>query len=135
MPNLDNIKIWHDDLLSGRFDQTTGYLSDTWGYCCLGVACESAREHGVPLVVDQTGARGEIRTYDSVEGTLPRAVAEWLGLDTDPSLVIHHDDAGVEYLTCTQANDDEGLSFAEIARLIRRTWPTAFTSTKEEADV
>ena len=31
---------WANALRSGKFEQTTGALQDTSGYCCLGVACE-----------------------------------------------------------------------------------------------
>lgn len=31
---------WVDALRSGKYEQTTGVLQDSKGYCCLGVACK-----------------------------------------------------------------------------------------------
>ena len=37
-------KIWVKALRSGKYKQTTTKLRDTFGFCCLGVACDLFKE-------------------------------------------------------------------------------------------
>jgi hypothetical protein len=39
-PKVKDIKTWTKALRSGKYKQTDGGLQDTFGYCCLGVACD-----------------------------------------------------------------------------------------------
>lgn len=135
MPNLANIRTWHDGLVSGRFPQGTGALVHKGRYCCLGVACRLAIEAGVPGIreVDTETDFGFLLTgpeHDYYEtDTLPPEVRNWLGIEsTDPELLT--DDEG--WVQATALNDSREMTFAEIAACIVRTWPDAFTSQDPE---
>lgn len=125
MQNNDNLLRWVEDLESGEFEQTTdGYLKNLQGqYCCLGVL-EERRVEFRPLaevdhafrVADELGSRA-----------LPRAeaITEYLGL---PNGMLGDGDLGsvaVNYegdQVTVHALNDQGVSFREIARLIRETY-------------
>lgn len=139
--NLANIKKWHDALVSGKYDQTTGKLrddhaddTDDKAYCCLGVACEAAILDGVAL--EWAGAeyrlKQDVEHLDPEEGCtiweteLPPVVQAWLGVwDENPDLLTEEGTKPAIVL-----NDTERWTFDQIAKAIRRTWPAAF---KEEA--
>jgi hypothetical protein len=111
-----NAKKWVEALRSGKYTQTRRYLRTHQGYCCLGVACEVARENGVPLsTVEVEG--DPIRTaYNEVDTHLPDCIMDWLGLsDSDGGYRIDGEE-GTRYLT--QDNDDEKKTFSEIADII-----------------
>ena len=38
--NVEDIKKWTKALRSGKYKQRKGLLQDSYGYCCLGVACD-----------------------------------------------------------------------------------------------
>ncbi len=119
--NTENVGKWLTALRSGEYDQATGKLrelndnGDVVGYCCLGVACEisglgtwEGEDYLVNGVMDP-----------EVVGLLPVAVREWLGFDTsNPALDVPEDEDETAYSSATEANDDYGLSFGEIADAI-----------------
>ena len=43
---------WVEALESGKYDQTTGTLHDSAGFCCLGVLCDVARKRGMKVDTD-----------------------------------------------------------------------------------
>jgi len=103
-------KEWIAALRSGKYKKGRNKLksrANQYGtpYCCLGVLCDIAIKHNI---VDTD-------VFDN-ETTLPSSVYEWAGLDShNPRLYRDKDD-----VTCTEANDDKKLSFAEIADLIEK---------------
>ena len=112
MPNLDNIRLWVNDLRSGEFEQGTGQLNQVKDgvdqYCCLGVACETARKNGLRMSVvnDATGDK----VYDREQAFLPDSVMNWLGLDSrNPSF---------KGRPATDWNDGNLASLDEIAALV-----------------
>lgn len=109
---LDVLDEWVTALDSGEYPQTKGALKDADGYCCLGVLCEIAVKHGViPPVKHSVHPTGESYEYDDDIVYLPARVQEWAGLKFhDPYA------AGLRLSTY---NDEDNLSFPEIAHLIR----------------
>lgn len=121
-PNLDNIRLWRDALLSGEYTQGIGSLhspgTNTW--CCLGVACDVARKNGVELTVTYEEDSDEERFDDEI-AFLPDKVAEWLGVDScNPMLV---DTTGFAW-SATEWNDGKTAEFPEIGKAIESTWLT-----------
>lgn len=103
-----NQKLWIEALRSGKYKQYRGTLQADDSFCCLGVACKVAEEHGV-----------EVKYYDGY--TLyghsllhQKPVQEWLGLFNDHGVPIDH--SGV---SLTSMND-HGASFEEIADIVER---------------
>lgn len=85
--------------------------------CCLGVACEVARQNGLDLNV-RTDAAGW-RHYDGSHAILPVSVREWFGFDrSDPVLL---DATGTE-CTASNLNDNMDLNFDKIADAFERTF-------------
>ena len=124
--NEQAVRWWIEELESGEYPQTTGYLhrtevsedgiySQKQGLCCLGVACLTALKHGGELRVEEDDEEGII-TYDGESGTLPDAVVEFLGLEPGDSGPVIGD------YEATVLNDENVYSLAEIAREIRRHW-------------
>jgi len=141
---------WLRRLRSGEYDQTSGQLKAEYGsnvsYCCLGVACEMAREDGVGDYWSGNGylwygshddymADGESGVLESKAAswaTLPKGVSEWLGLDDsegDPYVSVPTNHPKYQYLSdhgylgpnntarISQLNDN-GFTFEQIADLI-----------------
>lgn len=132
---------WLTDLEDGTRTQGTGYLRGKSGnQCCLDVLCEQAVKAGVI-------AEPVLQYYDSnafhyhwndgegrerlEDGLLPQPVISWAGLE-DNNPKVHYmrpydpdideddyepDPAGMYELA--ELNDSLGLSFKEIANLIR----------------
>lgn len=114
MPNTKNIRLWVNALRSGKYTQGVGCLHDfnKNTFCCLGVACEVARENGVQMEVAELGG-GDIE-YDNDSAFLPASVQHWLGLDNgNPRLG--------EY-TATELNDGFGASFGAIADCVEKAY-------------
>lgn len=147
MPNLENIRKWHDALLSGQYQQTIGRLRRTTlaegdaeanaayplGHCCLGVACDLAAPDAWGM-----GSDDFVHGYGSDNVLSPPAL-EWLDIEQDDPLlkVPEHlrekeeDDPDGDIPELSRAitlNDAEGFTFAQIAACIRETWPQAFES-------
>lgn len=99
---------WVAALRSGEYNQATGQLATETGYCCLGVACEVAKMHGV------------IQSYDPLQGGMPGTVAAWLGFENDGSGdgLLEEPPAGSEYRSLTSLNDINKWSFDQIADVI-----------------
>lgn len=140
-PNLENIRSWHDALISGRYQQTLGRLRRTTsksavldgdypaGHCCLGVVCDLADPGGW-----EEGPKEYIHR-NMQNNELSDVAMDWLGVSSsDPVLKVPKDireaDGGYTGQTCNAItlNDEYRLSFVDIAACIRETWPKAFTS-------
>lgn len=84
--------------------------------CCLGVACEVARQNGLALKIHTDGAGW--RHYDGSHAVLPQSVREWFGFEkADPNLIPSDD---VAY-TASGLND-HNYNFAQIADAFERTY-------------
>ena len=129
-------RYWLDGLRSERYPQGTSALHRGDRYCCLGVLCEVARDHGLNIAADREIIGDEARTYyDSASQYLPASVVEWGRLDgEDPAIEIDEEivDWWVEegiysdmpfalHQTTTLSDlNDNGVPFALIAGLIER---------------
>ncbi len=97
---IDPVELWCTALESGEYEQTSFTLKNGNAYCCLGVLCEVAKAEGV------------IQTYNPYEAILPVKVREWAGLATRSGSYIGDNNL-------TRDNDSKGLTFPEIAAIIR----------------
>lgn len=137
---------WIEALESGKYQQTVRRLRDNRGFCCLGVACDVLDSNGWTRM-ESVGAG----VYFGNELTkLPTNIRLALGLkDQDPYLFGTAVKGGTYYYdaqshTAREAivgervsasaswwNDEQGLSFAEIAAMLREQ----FKLPKETKDV
>jgi hypothetical protein len=101
---------WIAALRSGKYQQTTGRLRDSNGFCCLGVLCDLAANTGVVGWGSDTLGNAAI---DNEAHLLPISVMSWAGLiDRHPGRLADYND-GID-----PAN--RSYSFIEIADLIER---------------
>ena len=120
--NIENMTTFVEALESGDYPQGTGelrYTSIITGgdyFCCLGVACDISQVGTWHR--DRFGSWGYYTTgFTPEEVLLPRAVADWLGIDTlDPEIDKYNE------RTATALNDIERATFPEIARAFRETY-------------
>lgn len=105
---------WIAALESGEFDQTSGFLMNENGYCCLGVLCQIAVEDGVidPPVVRNIEGVSKHYTFNNCGQFLPDSVVGWAGMSSDSG---EYGDS----LSLVAANDVDGASFHAIAQIIR----------------
>ena len=142
-------KLWVDQLNDLGLKQGKGQLrTEDDNFCCLGVLCHIAEEHGViPKAVmkfdDEQSESLAIRDGENyyVYGleragfSLPREVMEWAGLsDADPHIPMTEDEVesmlGSAYLSVCWDGDyygpslagmnDEDVPFSKIAEVIDR---------------
>jgi hypothetical protein len=118
-----------DALESGEFNQTTGALRNSYGYCCMGVACEISGLHRWVERAKQGyfayGTPGSVEPETDVSagleaGYLPTTVSEWYGWNGSNNPVVKTDDGGLA--TLSQLNDLKHANFCAIAHVIRRTY-------------
>ena len=102
----ENQKKWVDALRSGDYKQAKGRLECHGSYCCLGVACLVAEQHGVPVRREGMSLYGG-RLWDQ------KPVKECIGFLDENAILI-------------TANDRDGWSFSEIADLIESNPPGLF---------
>lgn len=143
---------WMADLRSGEYQQAIGVLQsldpDNKGMCCLGVVTDTNIET-CDLIAGRTDGNRVRYSWPNEEGDyifasstlLPLPVAEYLGipeshrdvLGAECSLYVkaHGEEyvsetpslkAGYNVTEITLLNDDEGLSFEEIADRIEETF-------------
>jgi hypothetical protein len=102
MANKENMRKWIEALRSGKYAQTTGSLRRDNGYCCLGIAC---------LAAGMTPRAGR---FGGAVYFLPKKAQKWLGIsEGNPKLVGER---------ASVLNDNDRLSFPEIADLIEETY-------------
>jgi hypothetical protein len=92
---------WVADMRSGKFLQSTGYLHTSRGYCCLGVAAETAIRCGVTIEVEKVVLDADKGTsmwnYDGNGSYWTRDVAAKFGLlQGNPPAA----DPVIDYLPC-----------------------------------
>jgi hypothetical protein len=131
--HAEHLRLWADALTSGRYQQgrsTLAHRDEDTGetrYCCLGVACEIAREHGVPITVTARPPKG-IRSfrpdhlvilYDDNAISMPEPVARWYGFSQGYGNPLLQDQAGTT-LPASDWNDGREATFPEIAEMIIR---------------
>jgi hypothetical protein len=110
-------KLFIEALRSDEFPQSKGALQDEDGYCCLCVLAELARRNGVNIEyhppTEDTHAM-----YDGETEFPPDSVQDWAGdniPDNTFSIMWTDDDGERLAVPLTELNDDEGLTFAQIA--------------------
>lgn len=123
------IKRLCDMLESGTFNQTTGALRNSHGYCCMGVTCEVSGLHSWIAREKQGyfayGTPGAAEPDTDVSagleaGYLPRTVSEWYGWNGSNNPVVKTIDG--DLVTLSQLNDTRHANFYVIAHAIRRTY-------------
>jgi hypothetical protein len=104
------------------------------GACCLGIACEVARAHGVRVQIDtqlETVNGRRIRRYDQLIGTLPDAVSQWFGFVSSDPLLAAYDDPKLLYdidgriirtRPASSWNDSVLATFEQISKMITHTY-------------
>ncbi len=120
--------LWLEGLRSGKYPQGRGMLVNTTRtggseFCCLGVLCDIAVQHGIIRANDgdvygrrRFTTRGAYPEDNGFEyQVLPIEVKEWAGLDSQNPII--ESDEG---MTATTANDARGYDFRMIADLIEK---------------
>jgi hypothetical protein len=118
---------WIEALESGYYKQGKSRLRDSHdNYCCLGVLCDLAVEAGVIPPPEPSINVYNAYSYLNHTTIVPPAVQLWAGLNNPTG--------NAKRFELTALND-KGISFSEIAQLIRSEPPGLFvnTSTKPPA--
>lgn len=97
---------WLEALRSGKYVQTTGQLHNAKGFCCLGVLCNVVDPNAWDDGDEWVYGEGENTTRDMVELPAGFKMRAKLSGSFEHKLV--------------QMNDEQGMSFAEIADFIER---------------
>lgn len=115
------VRWWIEDLRSGEFKQTHGYLADGKGHCCLGVAQETLAKHGIiPEAFPDNWAHPKllnIREPEKNQGASCGVFVEIMG-HQNPS-IIDSTDFGLR--SCIGLNDT-GSTFKEIADMLEKKY-------------
>lgn len=113
---------WLAALRGGKYEQTSGYLQDTDGFCCLGVLCD---------VMDPTA--WTIEGYKFTDGStndavLPSNISKDLGLMGMVDFVDGNGETKASLLSerLMTMNDTEEKTFAEIADYIEQNLDPTF---------
>lgn len=111
-----NAQRWVAALRSGTYEQAQGALRIGDAYCCLGIACEIAREELNGQWVtnnDQDASSFYACNGELGRGVLTPVIADWLGLNSTSGLY----DTGTFGDSLASLNDG-GASFDAIADMI-----------------
>jgi hypothetical protein len=118
----ENAKAWVAALRSGEYAQTEGVLTRIrpgggMSHCCLGVACELAKEAGLEMLVfdGESEVFEQNRSYNDQKSVLPLIVEEWLGLSDESGSA---DRLMEGYTSLAELNDTGAFSFEDIADII-----------------
>ena len=107
---------WCSRLESGKYRQGRGRLrleGETGDeFCCFGVLCEMAVERLIIPPAANVNGRWQ---YNESLYSPPEKVKKWANTSLNMEVTY-----GGRRLTLSKLNDDFGLSFKEIARVIRR---------------
>lgn len=144
--------------VNGSFYDGDGHWrADTPRFCCLGVACELSLRHGVGHRIEERyWDRPELfNVREGETSTLPGSIMDWYGFDDpNPSIIILCGDisdgkpgawchdcranwnsrqacTNTIEVPATEANDDLGLNFAQIADGFARRWLGGVDATPE----
>lgn len=117
-----NAEKWVAALESGEYKQGREKLhSSNDEFCCLGVACDLAVKADV---IPPPLQEGDMFEYNKEGYFLPESVKNWLGLRSDQGT--YYDEQNNRG-NLANDNDENGLTFAEIAQIIRKHEDTLFT--------
>lgn len=115
---------WVKALTSGKYKQTTSFLKDNVGYCCLGVLCDIYRKEtkkGVWVRDEDNNAFAFKVEYYSEYELLPKEVKEWANLTSINPTVTLGENEGHSFGIPTLADiNDNGKSFKDIAEIIMK---------------
>jgi hypothetical protein len=102
---------WAKALESGEYKQGKGRLRKGDKWCCLGVLCNlHAQAH--PEIAAKQKHKSRYMNHESV---LPEEVQDWAGMNSDDGYITYGNDL-------VGMNDMKGMSFAEIAKVIRKEY-------------
>ena len=107
-------KLWAEALESGEYEQATQWLQSGNGFCCLGVACEVAEEHGIKVIREE--GTGDIDGSDLDDQP---AVQRWLGLKSEDGDFLCLNADRYPRTNLIHLNDEGNTTFAELAAIIR----------------
>ena len=115
---------WVAALRSGKYSQGRHLLKQvaeegTISYCCLGVLCELAIEDG--LDVSQQFFNGDY-SFESNSAMLSQKVMLWADMKTMSGMYSAFESDGNRRMYDLSGDNDEGMSFAEIADIISEKW-------------
>lgn len=101
-------KLWVAALRSEKYEQTKDILEDNFGFCCLGVACKIADQHGVFVRKHDDGTLigGDLSDQPDVQ--------KWLGLKSSYGGLPEKTGSGLTEL------NDSGKTFKELADIIEQ---------------
>lgn len=105
---------WAAELDSGEYEQTKHKLRDDYGFCCLGILCNLHAQEN-PEIAALNTSKYEYFGHSLIT---PRVVMEWSGL-TKPEGLFKDSDGKNKILS---ELNDEGMTFPEIAKIIRKNW-------------
>lgn len=118
--------LWLKALRSGEFKQARRQLKRGNGYCCLGVLTELYLREQRERIIREIKFGGspadllqDIHIPDAEDATLDDAVQAWAGLNNDDPYVFHK--KGEDTKTLSALNDDERLTFKQIASCIQKS--------------
>lgn len=123
---------WLEALESGEWKQTSSYLQNGHGHCCLGVLCKLAelpfheRNENTDYLYSQ-GYGFEFQGSKS-NGYLPHGFAETVGLRDERGSFAKTVGLNSRYVaSLAGCNDDAGMTFPQIAAYIRHDPHNVFT--------
>lgn len=113
--------LWISALRSGRYKQCKRVLNNGEGMCCLGVLCdisglntwEACNQEYPPYGYYSCGSQKEF---------LPKNVQEWAGVDSESPSYSKDNIETNRDIYLHELNDEDGLTFAEIADRIESNW-------------
>ncbi len=155
--NKERVRLFVNALRSGQFKQGNGSLASHNSqthqdeFCCLGVACEVARNNGLELSRAEYSSYGDGHGYvygdkygHGEQYFLPGRVIDWFGFNAEnPKLILTEQDmqqapnqdaahasfandaSGGKLFDATRANDHYQLPFSVIADAFERTYLSA----------
>lgn len=104
--NVQNVMLWVQALVSGKFAQCNGELQSNKAFCCLGIACIIAEENGISIKRTETESTHAV-LYGSNLSDTQKSVMEWLDIT-----MVQQD----RYISL---NDSCGLTFEQIAEVVK----------------
>lgn len=133
--NKENMLKWVEALESGNYKQGEGVLRERVNgrkrddnFCCLGVGCDIA---GFGWETKEWYPGSDSKEWfvkgHGDEANPPEEFEKWLGIEESPRFSLYHENAdGEEYWIEDEPlaglNDDYGLTFGEIAQLLRERY-------------
>lgn len=113
---------WIAALESGKYKQGRSSLRFNNEFCCLGVLCELAVEAGVITEAKRIlNGQSLLYYYDDCNASyLPSAVRDWAGMYHIAGIFNNEVNDDDRYLPSLTRLNDDGVSFVEIADVIRK---------------